>query len=367
MLEMRTSERGSLKRCPQQWYWGQVEGLRPNRAANPLWFGTAVHEGLAQWYLPGLKRGPHPAETFEKYLDGERVMLVTSEEEELQYVDARALGIDMLTRYVDLYGKDDSWFVIATEQKGAVVIDRPEMQIFGRTRPALKRWVRYNFTWDGVYRDLKDEQIKLMEHKTAAAISTLHLSLDDQAGSYWAIASQTLVKQGVLKPDDEIVAITYNFLRKALKDPRPQDAEGYYTNKPTKDDLIDVLDPIFELTGKETAATLQDYADEQKIVVLGERSKSQPPDYFLRHDVYRTRSERETQIQRIKDEALFIEAYRRKYLPITKSPDRQHCLWCPFKRMCELDEQGDAEAVEAFKDTMFHVEDPYAVYKKSAE
>jgi len=366
MLEMRTSERGSLGRCAQQWAWRHIEGLESNRAANPLWFGSAVHEALAAWYLPGLKRGPHPVETFESYLDGERTMLITSEDEEQEYVDARALGIDMLTRYVEKYGKDDSWFVIATEMKGSVVLPRPEMKIFGRTRPRVARWLRYHFTWDGVYRDLKDDQVKLMEHKTAASIITSHLPLDNQAGSYHAVANQTLTKQGVLKEGEEIVAITYNFLRKAMADQRPRNADGYYTNKPVKQHYIDAIGE--GLTGKETLARLEEIAADLGLVVLGDVSKSQPPLYFERHEVYKTRAERETQIRRIQEEALFSEAYRKGFLPIVKSPSRD-CGWCPFSKMCEMDESGDQDAVEMIKELSYHKSSPYEVYNqnKSAE
>ena len=365
MLEMRTSERGDLGRCAQKWSWRHIEGLEANRAANPLWFGSAVHEALAGWYLPGLKRGPHPVETFENFLDGERTMLITSEEEEQEYVDARALGIDMLTRYIEEYGKDESWFVIATEMKGKVILPRPQMKIFGRVRPEIKRWLRYHFTWDGVYRDLHDGQVKLMEHKTAASIITSHLPLDNQAGSYHAVANQTLTKQGVLKEGEEIVAITYNFLRKAMADQRPRDANGYYTNKPVKQHFIDAIGD--GLTGKETLVRLQEIADELELVVLGDVSKSQPPLYFERHEVYKTRAERETQIRRIQDEALFSEAYRKGFLPVVKSPSRD-CGWCQFSKLCEMDESGDQEAVDVIKETMFHTSSPYEVYQtKSAE
>ena len=380
MLEMRTSERRSLKHCAQQWYWSSVEELRPNRAANPLWFGSAVHVSLAAWYLKGNKRGPHPAETFANSLDGERTMLVTTDEEEQEYVDARALGIDMLTRYVEEYGNDDSWDVIATERAGSIVLPRPEMEIFGRTRPKLARWLRYHYTWDGVFRDLKDGQLYLMEHKTAASIQLGHLPLDDQAGSYWAIASHELQKAGILKGNDEIVGIRYNFMRKALADERPRNAEGYYTNKPIKQHYIDALynhfgqdSPAEEMEmwakdlPKTSLAKLQEMAEVQKLVVLGDISKSQPPPYFERIDVYRTREERRKQFRRIQDEAVFSEAYRKGYLPITKTPSRD-CSWCQFSRMCELDEQGDQESVEVFKETMYHQESPYAVYHgKSAE
>lgn len=365
MLEMRTSERGSLGRCAQQWAWRHIEGLEPNRAANPLWFGSAVHEALAAWYLPGFKRGPHPVETFEAWLDGERTMLITNDDEEQEYVDARALGVDMLTRYVEHYGKDDSWNVIATEKKGSVVLPRPEAMIFGRKRPGVARWLRYHFTWDGIYRDELDGQVKLMEHKTAASIRTDHLPLDNQAGSYWAIANRTLVKQGLLKEGEGIVAITYNFLRKALADLRPQDEHGYYHNQPQKAHFIEAIGE--GLNGRETLAQLQEIAEQLGLVVLGDISKSQPPLYFERHEVYKTEAERETQIRRIQDEALFSEAYRKGFLPIVKSPSKD-CAWCLYSKMCELDESGDQESVDMFKELTYHVTSPYEVYQtKSAE
>lgn len=375
MLDMRTSERRSLLTCAQQWYWSSVEELRPNRAANPLWFGSAVHVALAEYYQLGFKRGPHPAETFNNFIDGERTMLVTNEDEEREYIDARALGTDMLEHYVEHYGADERWFIIATEHQGRIVLPRPEMKIFGRTRPRLERWLRYHYTWDAVLRDMEDEQVYLGEHKTAASIRTTHLPMDNQAGSYWAVAGYELRKQGVLKKDEEIVGIRYNFLRKAIRDDRPKNADGYYTNKPVKQHYIDALEglglqaveqsspksgPI--ALAKATLADLDAAARFAGLKVFGDVSKSQPPAYFERIDIYRTREERRTQFRRIQDEAVFAEAYRRGYLPITKTPSHD-CSWCPFNRMCELDEQGDQASVEVFKETLFHKESPYEVYK----
>jgi hypothetical protein len=101
--------------------------------------------------------------------------------------------------------------------------------------------------------------------------------------------------------------------------------------------------------------------------VFGEVSANQPPEYFVRELVYRSRAERRTQIKRIQEEAVFAEAYRGGLLPIVKAPDKQRCSWCKFKRMCELDESGDQDAVESFKETQFHTEDPYLVYQKSTD
>jgi hypothetical protein len=379
MLEMRTSERDSLKKCAQQWYWSQVEGLEPVRAANPLWFGSAVHEALADWYLPGKARGPHPAETFTKVLEGERQMIVGSEEQEAEYVDARELGVDMLTRYVDEYGQDPTWNVVATERKLSVIIPRPKRKLFGTEIPSLKRWLRYRMTWDGIFRDETTGELWLMEHKTAASIMLEHLPLDDQAGSYWALATQLLRKSGDLRPDEEIAGIRYNFLRKAMADQRPRNELGQYTNLPKKQHYVDALINHFGEDAapgemeeweadlpKMTLVQLQDVAKEQRLHVVGDPSASQPPRYFERHDVYRSPDERQKMIRRIQDEAFYAEGYRSGDLPITKAPDKQRCRWCPFERMCQLDESGDRYAVEEFKQTQFKVRDPYGVYRKGA-
>jgi len=116
-----------------------------------------------------------------------------------------------------------------------------------------------------------------------------------------------------------------------------------------------------------TLPNLQEHAAIQKLVVLGEESKTQPPSYFERFPVYRSRGERKTMIERIQKEAIFAEAYREGWLPVIKTTSRD-CSWCQFRRMCELDEQGDMEAVEEFKADQYITRNPYEAHvRKSAE
>src|SRR5690349_22689846 len=77
---IRNSERNTLKRCPQRWWWAWRQGLRPiGEISDALWFGTGVHLALAEWYCgPGLKRGRHPAETFDEWSAGELRYIKTS-------------------------------------------------------------------------------------------------------------------------------------------------------------------------------------------------------------------------------------------------------------------------------------------------
>src|SRR5438874_2584125 len=66
---LRTSERGSFRRCPQRWWWGTVEGLSPRESAIPLWFGTGWHLIMAHHYCgPGKKRGKTPLKVWREYV-----------------------------------------------------------------------------------------------------------------------------------------------------------------------------------------------------------------------------------------------------------------------------------------------------------
>lgn len=365
ILELRTSERGGFKRCPQKHQWGIVEGLAPRRTSNPLWFGQAVHIALAHWYLKGSKRGPHPADTFLEVLEGDRVIRVpdTTDDAQLaEYVDARDLGRDMLQHYVEHYGTDSDWEVIATEQTFEYWMPRLGVK--------KGKHIRYLGTFDGVYRDRRTGFIWLMEHKTAASIRLDHLPLDQQASSYWLVAEFVLKKAGLIGSDEHIAGIMFNFLRKAPRDLRPQDESGFFTNKPTKRHYVEALveygTPVSVYSGM-GLTEVQLLCRQLGLRVLGDVSKSQPPPHFIREPVHRTVGERRRQRESIQRDAWHIERARNDpTYPIVKNPTKD-CSWdCEFFHMCQLHEQGDMEAVEDFKHTLYKVRDPYEDHRKSA-
>lgn len=366
---LRTSERRAFKRCQQRWWWGYREGLQPvGSEATPLWFGTGVHLALAEWYIPGIKRGVHPAETFRDFARDALHSIKTqdaTEERVAEYEDGAELGVHLMEEYVNYHGVDASWDFIQAEQTFSLDVpwpgaDRQQLYVVDDESGVM---VEYKGTYDGVYRDLADGRIKLLETKTAKAIQTGHLTLDDQAGSYWAVATATLRAAGKIKPDESISSITYNFIRKARRDDRPKDAQGYATNKPVKADYATALG--LEDVKKLSIATMESMAKQRGIRVLGERSKVQPMPLFQREDVPRTSAERRSQLRRIQDEALIMQAHRDKLLPLTKNPTRD-CQWdCPFFQLCELDERGGN--TKEYKRIAFRVEDPYKDHRKSAE
>lgn len=368
ILEIRTSERKTFKRCAQKWFWGYREGLKPHRESNPLWFGQAIHEALAEWYKPGKKRGVHPAKTFVEVLESGKVQRFDTGnfDDMAEYAEALTMGEDMMERYVQFYGEENDWECIQPEMSFQVWFTHPVTK--------QKRWLRYVGTIDGVFRyvgktdgEMRHGSIWLFEHKTAASIQIGHLPLDDQAGSYWALAGMILRQRGVLKPGEDIDGILYNFLRKAKDDPRPKNSEGLFCNKPVKQDYLDTMTPLMaenpalaDLSAKMKVDELKELADKNQIVVMGEVSKTQPPSYFERIPVFRTKSQQKKMLRRILDEGLHIEAARedRPLLPIIKNPTKD-CSWdCEFFRMCQL-EEADADW-EAYRDVTFKTWDPYA-------
>lgn len=373
---LRQSERGSFKRCPLQWWWGWHMGLRrKGPAANALWFGTGIHLAMAEWYIPGVKRGIDPRETWSKWSKDEirsiktmvsRESPVDGEETVSKYVDAVKLGLDVLDRYLNTYGQDEHMDMISSEQTFSVRIPHP--LISGEAIVVLKG------TFDGVHRDLRDGLLYLDETKTAATISTSHLPIDDQAGTYWAVATHTLRRQKLIGPKEELAGIVYNFLRKAENDERPMNADGLYTNKPTKAHYVEALwnSPLpavkqallgrqIRFLEKLTLAQLVAAAEKYGVTVLGEVSKVQPPPYFLREQVDRTPAERNGQLSRIGAEVIAMNNFRSGIQPMYKSPRYDCKRFCDFFEMCELHEQG--ADLEEFMEVMYDVEDMYAAHR----
>jgi hypothetical protein len=321
---IRTSERRDFKRCVWRWHMGWRQGLRPHRDSNPLWFGQGIHICLADWYQEGLKRGPHPAKTWKKFIreESDRLATIGYGTEDEKRISLMDLGEEMMVNYVEHYGRDDHTHTIAIEQPFQVSLFDPDdpdtlLAIFAGT-------------FDGVYRDLRTGEIWLWEHKTAAAIQTNHLPMDDQAGGYWLVADTVLREKGLIGPEEYISGIMYNFLLKRPRDTRDRNAAGLCLNKD------------------------------------GSVSKSQPKPLFERVPVNRTPGERETQLRRLTDELKVMQAFRGKSrLPLIKNPTKD-CSWdCNFYKMCQLHEQGEDGDWQAFQATAYSRRDPYADHREN--
>jgi hypothetical protein len=322
---IRTSERTAFKRCPARWKWAYVDGLKAkSKPADALWFGIGVHEALAMWYGEGFDRGPIPSDTFEDWASDEvRYIKANYADHDREWFDepvyekATDLGVAMLDNYLNTYDEDPSWEVLAIEQPFEVELVKDDGVV-----------AIFKSRFDGVAIDHRRGLVVLLEHKTAGAIKTAHLELDDQAGSYYAVATIVLRSEGILGPKENIAGIEYNFLRKSMPDLRERDSEGRFLNK------------------------------NQTV------SKRQPVPPFLREFVDRTPREVKQQLLRITDEVSIMNKMRSGELPVTKTVNDM-CPYCPFFRMCVLHERG-GNAWKEFRDAQFAVWDPYEDMRKSA-
>ena len=308
---LRTSERGTFKRCRWKWWQEFEEKLKPQAAVPPLRFGSLIHMALADYYKKGVKRGPHPARSFAKYYEaeikaqGEFGFRVDDLEADEVWAEAGELGEDMLNHYVEQYGADDEWEVVVTEQPFQQLVYR------GVGKEPAEPWFWYVGTIDLICRNRITKKLHIWDHKTAKSISVQYLSLDSQATGYWTYGLDWIYQQGLLKPDQRPAGMIYNHLRKAFRDERPKDADGFSLNKD------------------------------------GSVSKKQPAPFFSRTPIYRDWNEREMARLQVLAEFDDIQSIRAVGAiegdppPIAyKNQGMFTCPGCWAFDMCELHEIG---------------------------
>lgn len=324
---LRTSERLSFKRCRQQWAWGYEEKLKPVEESAALRFGDLIHRALADYYIPGVKRGPKPAERFEQHYHADAQAKIDegfnvySDE---KWEDALDLGVRMLEAYVAEYeDRDKEWKVLSSEQTFQVPL-KVEVPDHGLVR------FKYVGTFDGVWQNRPNKSLIIFkEFKTATQIVLDALGMDEQAGGYWTYGPAWLRRKGILGPKANIDHILYTFLRKAARNPdHSYDAQGRKLN--------------------------QD----------GSVSKSQPAPYFARQPAYRDTHDREEVHRRVlnevKDMILCEDDPERVY----KNPGPMfmpNCRFCGFKDMCELHETG--QDWKALREATMTTWEPYSAHE----
>ena len=322
MMMLRNSERSTFKTCRHRWQWTYLDGRQSVDAPNALRFGDLIHRALADYFPPGIRRGPHPAPTFERLYEeqarelGDRGFDVFSDE---KWVNALPLGIGMLEGYVRRYADEDAEYeVLSSEQTFQVRIRHPD-----------GFWFKVVGTFDGVWRHRKTGRIVFKEFKTAAAITDDGLALDEQAGLYWTYGPRWLRMAGYLKADQSISSILYTRLRKAIPNP---------------DKKTDLLGRVLNKDG-----TI---------------SKQQPAPYFSRIPVYRDLTDRERVHERVLAEVAEIRAARAGKLALYKNPGPLHmpnCRGCAVREACEVHETGgDFASVLAASMTDWN---PYAAHE----
>jgi hypothetical protein len=332
---VRNSERSTFARCPQAWDWAFVDRLKPKTPKPALRFGLLVHSAMEDYYLPGLKRGIHPVKSFLWLYDADEKRngaMTWGDRESGSRINYRDLGEEMLTNYIDHYGKDSRWKVLAKEFPFHCPVYHPKTK-------------RVMFTFVGVIDlvvlDRQTGFTGIVDHKTTGDDPTKKtdvLILDDQTSGYWSFGQEALRREGMIKKGTRLDGMLFNFLRKGKKDDRPQNELGQYLNQP-----------------KTKAERERGY---------GEVSKTQPPPLFHREPVYRSEYDNESFRYRAISQWRVMQMMREGDLPVYKTPGvlhAPHCRMCEFKEMCELQESG--ADWEEFRDRVMVTWDPYSQHE----
>lgn len=340
---VRNSERLSFKRCQQAWHWGWNLGLVPrNTRQDARWFGTGIHLVLAEYYTPpgrdGFTRGRHPLETWEEFCAGQNAILKAGDyyddDAEYEFVQAKDLGESMLTEYLANYGDDSHWEVLMPETRFEANIPFTRDQIRRGVPEKLlmddKTITKIVGTFDMPVIDhsFPKPRVMVVDHKTTnKRENTKHLMKDDQAGTYIAVGTGYLRHLKLIDQNEAIDGMIFNYLRKAKAPDKPRNAAGQVLNKD------------------------------------GSVSKVQPAPLFWREQVMRGKVNRMRQIRRIAEDAEAMAYARQGDVPILKSPG-EHCNWCDFSDLCDIDENGDD--FDGFVEAVFKRQDQYADHREGA-
>lgn len=373
---LRNSERSTLKRCEFLWDITYNRKLKPYTDMPALRFGSLIHKAMAGYYIPGKKRGLHPRigfeQAYETDLKENQELFGMRVDDDDKWVDALELGIGMMDNYVDEYGKDDEWEVLVTEHPFETIVYRPESydpNYPPEAQATAVPWFVFVGVLDGVWRYLPTKDLWMPEHKSTAGIGGTkkypkippHLMMDDQAGSYWSFGVQALIEQQIMKQNQHLTGMLYNYLRKALPDERPSrlvNGERLYLNKPKKEDYVAALSRRARgVSDKMKLTELEALAAKLKIEVGGEVSKAQPSPYFARINIQRDEYDRNMARTRAEIDFKRAELLRSGELEMTKSPGMFTCPGCPAKDACELHETGSDW--EAFLTGTTKTWDPY--------
>lgn len=300
----RSSARIDFKRCPKKWYWRWCLGLVSKaKTFGALDLGAWVHEAFARWYVIGRKRNGSLLKHFQDASNDAIENAVTNgapEHEILKASELQFLGEALMKSYVERYGRDSEVEILEREI--------PLEFTFPYKGEVL---AKHKLKPDAIYRDRSTGNVWLFEHKTAASIQTTHLVIDDQARPYAAMAEPALRKAKVIRPDESVRGIMYNFIRKAFPDTRKMDVQGRYLNR------------------------------------NGTVSKKQPPPYFLRHPVEISDRAKAVTLRRLRIEVLTMMGLRQSIIDgemdpmwIPKTPHKSCPKFCQYFTMCRLEEEG---------------------------
>lgn len=336
---IRTSDRGTFKRCREQWNFTSKirENWEPKKDIEALSFGTAVHAGLEAWYDPQLWSADRLVVASNAITAFKRSLPTppqgASDEDLEHFKSLIELGIGMLKHYFDWSQPLDRFTPVYTEIEFEVPILWPydpnklpeDFRL--NAEGQLHKLDKEDFVFKPVVYQgridliVEDESGKyyLADHKTAKKFSGVEwLELDDQTGSYgWAVAHKLGVK---------IDGIIYNELRKDVPHVPNELKSGQLSKDKSQNTTYELY--LEELTRRGLSSSL--YTD------ILEHFKEQGNKFFRRTVVRRSQREFELLGGRIALEAIDMVGDPLIY----PTPSQFNCNGCQFYGPCIAKQEG---------------------------
>jgi len=380
VIPIHNSDRGNYKRCRRYFDWTsparQNLSLRAdiNGINTDLWFGTAIHWCLEQYYQPGLKHDP--VESFKTYFDiqwrggvvipywldkvydlnpiqrdndlwevrGLMDILPDADEEEFNALFE--LGTHMMSAYRDYAARMDGFEVLVTEHDFSVPIWDFENECVLKAVDLREQSPNYGKTLEVHNRGRMDAiwakpngKLGIIDHKTSSRIDEdffEKLDTDEQCTSYLLAAEIEAKYYDLPYAGQPIEEVTYNVLRKTFPKPPTVVRGGLFSidrqkESPTYDMLLEwmqVQDPplnIEDLPIEHQAyvSYVRDSADEQ---------------FFIRKHVRRNRHQLANASYRLYQEAMDMLDPNLRIYPNLRND--YSCLRCAFRAPCLAREDG---------------------------
>lgn len=206
------SEIDTARQCPHKHTLSYQERWRSSTTRPALERGTSWHTAMEVWYDRRSEPDPEQRKLLVRsYLNQDRTPEERGQHDDLLWW--------MFEGYVDHYGEDWPWKVVAIELPFQVQLRYPKADgTLGKRSPiALKGKIDLLVLWEG--------RLWVIDHKTCARLPTdKELALDDQFGLYsWALRELGRNVFGSL----------HNAVRTKMPAPddRPEDAQGRKLNK----------------------------------------------------------------------------------------------------------------------------------------
>lgn len=326
VLSIHTTDRGTFKRCRQQWQFSSnlQMNLEPIKPWEPFWFGTAFHAGVEAYYMAS----GNPFDVFQEHVDAWWKSIESpSIEDDERKKELTEMGVAMLTQYIAFAQVDDDFEVLWIERDFNIPI--PGLERFPEnTVRELAYQVLYSFRTDGLVKD-EHGRLWILEHKTTSRFpgSTDYLLTDDQVGSYiWALEQVLGIK---------IEGVIYNWVRKAIPKPLKRLKNGTFSVDKSQDTTLHLA----------LSALAEDYDINdlpQKYQDFIDHLKTKENNFVRRERVRRNRKE----IQMI-GEMLQYEVREMLNDPVIyRTPGAFNCNGCPFFAPCVVRwEGGDYKSI----------------------